>query len=198
MADGKPVFTPEQQAYIDVQLKATANAAVEALKAIQPNAADSQANKTREAAERAAHDHHWRAFRTPKGVVGVAYVTQSKTHKSGRVQKFDEYILPPEEQRPKYEGRAKFHSKTGEPLPDYTAWLWDEFGCTDTNAYVGKEGALLPDLGPPRATFSDAVEDMPERHARRDEDFQCRASAADPTVQRDLIPLPAVEPRKRA
>ena len=196
MADGKPVFTPEQQAQIDAQVSAAVKATVEALKAIQPDTADLHTNKTRQEAERRARPHHWRAFRSSKGAIGVAYITESNAHKTGRVIKFDEYILPPEEQRPAY-NLAKFHAKTGEPLEPYKTHLWFEFVREDTNAFGGQDASLLPDAGPPRATFEEALEDLSERELRRDEEFRSRAKASDQTVVRSPIPLPATVPAKK-
>ena len=162
-----------------------------------PNSEDAFQNSLvlRELAESRALQQHWRAFRTVKGAVGVALVTQSKRHASGRVQKFDAYTLPPND-------HMSFGLKTNQTRDGvevehekFKLWKYDEFYRTDANTYVGNDAERLPDVGPARATLAETEQfDVPERIARRDAAFASAQRAADPGIAQDFLPLPPTEP----
>jgi len=178
----KELLTPQQQAQ---------QAATEA-------DGENAFNRYRAEAQAKAREQHWRAFRSETGAVGVALVTQSKTHpRSGRVLKFDHYERPPEDQFPPCDIAKEDRFRNGEPTSRFQAWVWAQFGVIDHRNLIGIEADRLPDVCPPRATLEDAMSDIPALVERRNAAFQQRAQLQDPTIERKLAPLPKTVPVSR-
>jgi hypothetical protein len=202
MAERK-VSDEQYQADLKAAAQAGAEAAVNALRdwddrfktsAPAPSSAEDafhQAANFRELAEKKAISHQWRAFRTAKGAIGVAYITDSKTHAGGRVIKFESYEKPPEVQMPFTE--QKFDA-SGAPTERFKAWQYQEYYRDDARVLCGASVEKLPDAGPPRVSLDATKGDVEERRARRDAEFYKHQVQTDPTVPHQFLGLPAPVP----
>jgi hypothetical protein len=200
MTMAKIELTDEQfQASMKAAAEAGAVAAVAAFREAAPkpsslNSDDAfaRAARLKTLAEENALKHQWRAFRTPRGMVGVAYITESKTFSSGRVIKFETYEKPPPEQMPYT--LEKIDVISGQQPEHFKCWQYKFYYRDEWNQFGMKQGDSLPDVGPPRASLEDAMLDLPERIARRDAAFYEQATRNDPTITQKVQPLPEVVP----
>lgn len=163
--------------------------------------------KLRERARGDVWPFQYRAFRSPTGGIGVAYICSSTTFPAGRILKFETYESPPGEQ---LEGVSDIPPDLlADPIKHrerIDAWkdsikleVYKLYYCADLNSYTnGKDAAILPNAQPPRATLGESLADMDRLRVQRDADWadrQARQRRAELNPKEAThLPLPPTVP----
>ncbi len=123
---------------------------------------------------------------------GVAYVTASRRHATGRVINLPHYEYPPGSDRTIANGGLcamnEIVDQHGQPTAAFKQWRY-EFWKTDLRGLVGGEAKKLDALGPYRPTLEDALADLKdwsEHEAKK---------AQEPATESGPIPAPEIVAR---
>jgi len=95
---------------------------------------------------------------------GVAFVTASRRHASGRVINLAEYRYPDGSDRSVANGGlcalAEIVDTHGQLTPMFRQWRYSTFWKEDLRAFAGEDASKLDAIGPPRPTLEDALLDL--------------------------------------
>jgi hypothetical protein len=101
---------------------------------------------------------------------GVAYVSVSRTHATGRVLSLPEYRFPEGHDRSVANGGlcalAELNDKNGQPTALYKQWKFTTFWQRDLRMFVGADASRLHTVGPARPTLQDSIGDLNDYLAR--------------------------------
>jgi hypothetical protein len=111
------------------------------------------------------------AFVSPgTNACGVAYVSVSRTHATGRVLSLPEYRYPEGHDRSVANGGlcalSELTDKNGQPTTLYKQWRYSTFWREDLRTFVGSDASRLRTVGPARPTLEDAIKDLDEHLAK--------------------------------
>ena len=112
---------------------------------------------------------------------GVAYVTVSKRHASGRVLSLPEYRFPEGADRSTANGGLctlnEILGKDGRPTALFKQWKYTTFWREDLRTFVGGDASRLQTVGPARPTLADAIADLNEHASKPQSDVEPQGPA---------------------